>query len=193
MQGQLGQIIGYARVSTGQQTTDQQRDALEAAGVTRIFEDVMSGAKHDRPGLNALLEYARDGDVIVVIALDRLGRSLSHVIATLEELQARGIMLRSLREGIDYSQPLGKMLAGIFASLAEYERALIKERADAAREAARIRGRQTGRPRALTKGQVEQSWSLREAGFGPSEIAKLLGCSRATIYRALEQNTALAS
>ena len=181
-----GQQLGYVRVSTSKQTNDQQRDALEAAGVTRIFEDVMSGVKRDRPGLQELLDYARQGDVITVVALDRLGRSMTHVILTIEELQERGILVRSLREGVDFSNPLGKMLAGIFAAMAEYERNLIKERADAAREAARIRGRQTGRPRALDKAQVEQSWSLREAGFGPSEIAKLLGCSRATVYRALE-------
>jgi DNA invertase Pin-like site-specific DNA recombinase len=178
-------LIGYARVSTAKQTTDQQRDALEAVGVTRIFEDTISGAKRDRPGLQELLSYAREGDTIVVVALDRLGRSMSHVIQTIEELQERGILIRSLREGIDYSQPLGKMLAGIFASLAEYERALIRERADAAREAARLRGKQTGRPRALSKDQVEQAWTLRAAGFGPTEIAKLVGCSRATVYRAL--------
>jgi DNA invertase Pin-like site-specific DNA recombinase len=180
-----GQLIGYVRVSTSKQTTDQQRDALEAAGVTRIFEDTMSGAKTDRPGLKALLEYARAGDTITVVALDRLGRSMTHVILTIEELQARGVLVRSLREGVDFSQPLGKMLAGIFAAMAEYERNLIKERADAAREAARARGKQTGRPRSLDNAQVEQAWSLRTAGFGPTEIATVLKCSRATVYRAL--------
>jgi DNA invertase Pin-like site-specific DNA recombinase len=185
-----GQQLGYVRVSTSKQTTDQQRDALEAAGVERIFEDVMSGSKSDRPGLKELLAYARRGDTITVVALDRLGRSMTHVILTIEELQERGILVRSLREGVDFSNPLGKMLAGIFAAMAEYERNLIKERADAAREAARIRGRQTGRPRALDTAKIEQAWSLRTAGFGPSEIAKLLGCSRATVYRALETQPA---
>lgn len=181
-----GHQLGYARVSTTKQTTDQQRDALNAAGVTRIFEDMMSGARADRPGLRALLEYAREGDVITVVALDRLGRSMTHIILTIEELQARGILLRSLREGVDFSQPVGRMLAGIFASLAEYERALIRERADAAREAARARGKQTGRPRALDEARVRQAWSLREAGFSPSEIALTLKVSRATVYRAFD-------
>lgn len=180
-------LLGYVRVSTSKQTTDQQRDALEAAGVTRIFEDVVSGAKHDRPGLTALMEYAREGDTITVVALDRLGRSMTHVILTIEELQSRGILVRSLREGVDFSQPVGKMLAGIFAALAEYERALIRERADAAREAARKRGRQTGRPRALDKAKVDQAWRLREAGFTPSEIAATLSCSRATVYRVFDK------
>ena len=184
MRDHQGEQLGYVRVSTGKQSTDQQRDALETAGVTRIFEDVMSGAKSDRPGLKALVDYAREGDVITVVALDRLGRSMTHVILTIEELQERGILLRSLREGVDFAQPVGRMLAGIFAALAEYERALIKERADAAREAARLRGRQSGRPRALNKFQVEQAWSLRESGFTPSQIAITLKCSRATVYRA---------
>lgn len=183
--------LGYVRVSTSKQSTDQQRDALEAAGVTRIWEDVMSGSRSDRPGLKALLEYAREGDIITVVALDRLGRSMTHVILTIEELQARGILLRSLREGVDFSQPLGKMLAGIFASLAEYERALIRERADAAREAARARGKQTGRPRALDEAKIRQAWSLRESGFTPSEIATTLKVSRATVYRAFETAKAL--
>lgn len=191
MNNHPGQQLGYVRVSTAKQTTDQQRDALEAAGVTRIFEDVTSGSRTDRPGLNALLEYAREGDSITVVALDRLGRSMTHVILTIEELQTRGILLRSLREGVDFSQPVGRMLAGIFAALAEYERALIKERADAAREAARARGKQTGRPRALTDAQVEQARSLRGSGFTPSEIASTLHCSRATVYRAIDPATAV--
>ncbi|GAA4678493.1 recombinase family protein [Frondihabitans cladoniiphilus] len=187
------QQLGYVRVSTSKQTTDQQHDALKAAGVTRIFEDVMSGAKKDRAGLQALLAYAREGDTITVVALDRLGRSMTHVILTIEELQERGILLRSLREGVDFSQPLGKMLAGIFASMAEYERAPIKERADAAREAARARGKQTGRPRALDRPKIERAWSLREAGFTPSEIAASLKVSRATFYRAFDSARELAS
>jgi len=181
-----GKQLGYVRVSTSKQTTDQQRDALEAAGVDRIFEDVISGSKTERPGLRALLDFAREGDSITVVALDRLGRSMTHVILTIEELQARGILLRSMREQIDFAQPVGRMLAGIFAAMAEYERALIRERADAAREAARLRGKQTGRPRALSKVKVEQAWSLREAGFTPTQIAATLKTSRATVYRALE-------
>lgn len=186
MSSHPGQSLGYVRVSTSRQNTDQQRDALEVAGVTRIFEDVMSGARSDRPGLKSLMEYAREGDTVTVVALDRLGRSMTHVILTIEELQARGILIRSLREGVDFTQPVGRMLAGIFASLAEYERALIRERAEAAREAARARGKQTGRPRALDEAKVRQAWSLRESGFTPSEIAATLKVSRATVYRAFE-------
>ena len=177
--------LGYARVSTTHQSLDQQRDALKAAGVSRIFEDVMSGARDDRPGLAALLDYAREGDTVVVAALDRLGRSLSGIVSTIDTLQSRGVLLRSIREGIDYSQPVGRMVAGIFAALAEYERTLINERAAAAREAARARGRQPGRPRALDPAKVEQARILRAGGQSMAEICETLGVSRATLYRAL--------
>lgn len=135
-------VLGYARVSTVSQTLDQQVDALVAAGVdaTQIYSDQLSGARTDRPGLDELLRTAREGDEIVVVALDRLGRSMLHVIQTIEDLVARGIVLRSLRENLDFSTPTGRMMAAIFASLAEYERELIRERSAAAREAARIRG-----------------------------------------------------
>jgi len=118
-------VVGYARVSTDHQPLQAQRDALTATGCERIFTDQLSGARDDRP---ALLDYVRTGDTIVVTALDRLGRSLSAVIRTVETLTAAGVLLRSLREGIDYSTPTGRMLAGIFASLAEYERELMHER-----------------------------------------------------------------
>jgi DNA invertase Pin-like site-specific DNA recombinase len=134
-------VLGYARVSTDHQSLDQQRDALTAVGCERIFTDQLSGVRDDRPGLVALLAHVRGGDVVVVVALDRLGRSLSGVIRTLETLAAAGVLLRSLREGIDYSTPTGRMLAGIFAALAGYERELMHERAAAARAAARARGR----------------------------------------------------
>src|SRR5664279_3447321 len=128
--------VGYARVSTDHQSLDAQRDALIAAGCDPVFTDQMSGVRDDRPGLAKLLEYIRAGDTVVVVALDRLGRSLSAVIRTIEKLTERGVLLRSLREGIDYSTPTGRMLAGIFAALAGYERELMHERAAAARQAA---------------------------------------------------------
>lgn len=184
-------LLGYARVSTRKQTTDQQLDALVAAGVDpeRIYTDVLSGARSDRPGLKALLDYAREGDTIVVIALDRLGRSLSHMVQTISDLQERGINLHSLREAIDFSTPTGRLQAAIFAAMAEYERDLIKERAAAAREAAAARGRQVGRPRALSASQGETARRMREGGFDITNIAKTLNVSRATIYRYTEEVT----
>jgi DNA invertase Pin-like site-specific DNA recombinase len=179
------QQLGYARVSTSKQSTDQQIDALVAAGVDpeRIYTDVLSGAKHDRPGLAALLDYCREGDTIVVVALDRLGRSLSHMVKTISDLQDRGVNLRSIREGIDFSTPTGRLQAAIFSAMAEYERELIRERAAAARQAAAARGRHVGRPRALNPSQAETARRMREGGFDITTIAKTLGVSRATVYR----------
>jgi DNA invertase Pin-like site-specific DNA recombinase len=165
-------VIGYVRVSTNRQTTDQQRDALEAFGCERIFEDIASGVRDDRKGLVALLDYVRSGDTVVVWRLDRLGRSLSHVVRTAEELPKCGVLLRGLNGGVDYSTPTGRMLAGILASLAEYERSLINERAQAAREAAGAGGRQVGRPKAISTEQLRAAASLRAAGEAMSSICR---------------------
>jgi DNA invertase Pin-like site-specific DNA recombinase len=181
----VSRVFGYARVSTDHQLLDQQLDALNAAGCERIFTDHLSGAREDRPGLVALLGYIRDGDTVVVVALDRLGRSLSGVIRTIETLTEAGVLLKSLREGIDYSTATGRMLAGIFAALAGYERELMHERAAAARAAARARGRHTGRPAKLTAAQVRQIRTLRTGGESITELVAGYGVSRATIYRAL--------
>lgn len=180
-------VVGYARVSTSHQSLDQQQDALTAAGCERIFTDKLSGARDDRPGLAALLDYARAGDTVVVVALDRLGRSLSGLIRTVETLTEAGVLLRSLREGIDYSTATGRMLAGIFAALAGYERELMHERAAVAREAARLRGRHTGRPARLSIDQVRQVRALRAGGEPISDLVASFGVSRATIYRALQR------
>ncbi len=177
-------VIGYARVSTDHQSLEAQHDALTAAGCERIFTDKLSGARDDRSGLAALLDYVRAGDTVTVVALDRLGRSLSAVIRTIERLTEDQVLLRSLREGIDYSTSTGRMLAGIFAALAEYERELIHERA-AARAAARLRGRHTGRPPRLTPTQTHQVQSLRTGGESITALVRTFGVSRATIYRAL--------
>ncbi|KQS66426.1 recombinase family protein [Modestobacter sp. Leaf380] len=178
--------LGYVRVSTTQQTLDQQFDALEKVGVERFYQDEMSGAIDDRPGLRSLLDYAREGDTVTVVALDRLGRSLPSIIKTIDDLQARGIVIRSLRENVDFSTSVGRMVAAIFGALAEYERSLINERAAAAaREAARVRGRNTGRPRALSPEQVAVARQMRAAGVVIPTIAQTLGVSRATVYRVL--------
>lgn len=174
---------GYARVSTGQQTLDQQDDALRAAGCTKLFSDKLSGARVDRPGLAECLDQLREGDTLVVVALDRLGRSTRSVLQTLAELHERGIVVRSLRESLDFSTPLGQAVATIMAALAEMELALIRERAAAAREAARARGRQVGRPPALTPEKAALARRMRESGEAITTIASTLGCSRATIYR----------
>ncbi|MFL6091099.1 MAG: recombinase family protein [Aeromicrobium sp.] len=181
--------FGYARVSTVSQTLDQQFDALVAAGVdpSRIYSDQLSGTRTDRPGLTALLGAARSGDEIVVIALDRLGRSLIHVVQTIEELTNQGIVLRSLRENIDFATPTGRLVAAVMASLAEYERELIRERSAAARAAAAARGRHIGRPRALTPDQVDLAKRMHAAGENIVTISRALAVSRATIYRAIDQ------
>lgn len=175
--------LGYARVSTGQQSLDQQRDALEAVGVERIFEDTASGARNDREGLRALLDHARPGDTVTVVALDRLGRSTLQVLGTLRDLHERGIVLRSLREGVDFATPVGQAVATILVSVAELELSLIKERAAAARDAARARGRLVGRPPALSSEQAALARRMRQAGEPIATIATTLGTSRATIYR----------
>lgn len=180
--------IGYVRVSTSRQKTDPQRDALEAFGVERIFEDKASGAKTDRKGLNELLAYARDGDTVVVWRLDRLGRSLSHVVQTAEQLHKRNIMIRGLNDGVDYSTPTGRMMAGILAALAEYERHLINERAQVAREAARDRGKQVGRPKVIDADQLETIRAMRSAGQSMATICKQLKLVRSTVYNALAED-----
>jgi DNA invertase Pin-like site-specific DNA recombinase len=181
-------MAGYARVSTDHQSLDGQRDALTTAGCERIFADQLSEVRDDRPGLAGLLEYLRAGDTVVVVALDRLGRSLSGVIRTVETLTERGVLLRSLREGVDYSTPTGRMLAAIFAALAGYERDLMHERAAAARQAARLRGRHTGRPSRLTDAQARQVRALRRDAETAGELMLSFGVSRATVYRVLQQD-----
>lgn len=184
--------FGYARISTSTQLLDQQLDELRAAGVSdeHIYTDRMNGTRTDRPGLERLLSAARDGDTIVVVALDRLGRSLVHMIETIDQLEQRGIRLTSLRENIDFGTPTGRLMAAVFASLAQYEQELIRERAAAAREAAAARGRRSGRPRALSDEQVQLAQRMRESGETITTIGRTLGASRATIYRSLEREVA---
>ena len=185
-----GTQLGYARVSTGHQPLDQQVDALTAAGVdtTRIYSDKLSGMsrREQRPGLAALLDYAREGDaIVVVVGIDRLGRNAAEVMTTIRELGERGIVLRSLREGIDTSNATGRMVAGVLASLAELELELGRERRTAAREARRARGQSIGRPRALDDSKAALAQRMHASGEGASTIAAVLGVSRATVYRVL--------
>jgi len=184
-----GVQIGYARVSTGHQSLDQQVDVLTAAGVDaeRIYQDKLSGTstREQRPGLAALLDYARPGDAIVVVGIDRLGRNAAEVMTTIRELGKRDIVLRSLREGIDTSNATGRMVAGVLASLAELELELGRERRSAAREARRARGLATGRPRALNESKAALAQRMHASGESANTIAKALGVSRATVYRVL--------
>jgi DNA invertase Pin-like site-specific DNA recombinase len=149
-------LIGYARVSTQEQTLNLQRDALEKAGCTKLFTDTASGsgAQAERKGLDEALNYVRKGDTLVVWRLDRLGRSLPHLIATMTDLEERGIGVQSLTENIDTTTSGGKLIFHIFGALAEFERNLIRERTNAGLSAARERGRIGGRPNALTPRQM---------------------------------------
>lgn len=181
--------VAYVRVSTRAQHLDRQHDTLTESGISfdRTFEDKSTGRKFDRAGLTAMLDYVRTGDVVVVASLDRLGRSLSEVIRVADDLHGRGVILKSLRESIDYSTSVGRMLAGIFAALAEYEVELTSERAAEARAAAAARGKQTGRPKALTADQVRQVRSLHAGGESVADLTRSFKVSRATVYRALAE------
>ncbi|MDT5256268.1 MAG: hypothetical protein QOD10_1348 [Mycobacterium sp.] len=186
--------LGYARVSTGHQSLDQQVDVLTDAGVDadRVYSDKLSGTstREQRPGLAALLDYAREGDAIVVVGIDRLGRNAAEVMTTIRELGERGIVLRSLREGIDTSNATGRMVAGVLASLAELELELGRERRSAAREARRARGQHIGRPKALDEKKAALAQRMHVSGESASTIATALGVSRATVYRVLAEQTA---
>lgn len=188
-----GTQLGYARVSTAHQSLDQQMDALTAAGVeaARVYTDKLSGTstRQQRPGLAALLDYARQGDAIVVVGIDRLGRNAAEAMMTIRDLGERGIVLRSLREGIDTSNASGRMVAGVLASLAELELELGKERRTAARDARRARGQSIGRPKALTGEKAALARRMHDSGESASTIATTLNVSRATVYRALSDLT----
>src|SRR5512132_3695337 len=179
-------LIGYARVSTTDQTIDLQKDALEKAGCSKIFTDTASGAKAERTGLDEALNYVRAGDTVVVWRLDRLGRSLKHLIETIIKLNNQKIGFKSITESIDTTTSGGKLIFHIFGALAEFERDIIKERTQAGLTAARARGRKGGRPKALTLKQAQQAQTLYNAKNQTiDDICWTLKISRATLYRYL--------
>lgn len=178
--------LGYARVSTNDQDLSMQLDALEAAGCDRVFQEKASGGKTSRPELDRMMDLAREGDVIVVRSLDRLGRSLSDLIKWMTMFNTRGIGFRSLQEGIDATTAAGRLFFHIFGSLAEFERELIRERTHAGLVAARARGRVGGRDRALNEVQIKMAQEMyARRDMTVAEIANALGVSRSTVYRAL--------
>jgi DNA invertase Pin-like site-specific DNA recombinase len=181
--------IGYARVSTGEQTLDLQLDALKAAGCGKVYEETASGAKADRPVLEEVLGYLRPGDTLVVWRLDRLGRSLKHLIEVVAALAERGIGFKSLSEQIDTTTPGGKLIFHVFGALAEFERDLIRERTQAGLAAARARGRLGGRPKKLADPkQLALARTLYQDGkTDVTTICRTLGISRATLYRSLKE------
>src|SRR5438876_12429958 len=180
-------LIGYARVSTQEQTLDLQKDALEKIGCTKIFSDVVSGAKAERTGLHEALEYVREGDTLVVWRLDRLGRSLKHLIETITKLNNRKIGFKSITENIDTTTSGGKLVFHIFGALAEFERDIIRERTKAGLAAARARGRVGGRPKAQSL-NTPRKVAIAQALYDDKtntidDICKTLNIKRATLYR----------
>jgi DNA invertase Pin-like site-specific DNA recombinase len=180
--------IGYARVSTSNQHLHMQEDALKNDGCHQIFRDIASGAKTARPGLEEALAYAREGDIIVVWKLDRLGRSVQHLIQTIKALSDRGIGFKSLQENIDTTTSGGKLIFHIFSALAEFERDLIQERTRAGLKAARTRGRLGGRPSLLKSEQVKKMLAYYdEQKITVEEICKIFNISRPSFYNYLNK------
>jgi DNA invertase Pin-like site-specific DNA recombinase len=186
-----GARVGYTRVSTVAQTLEQQNAPLAAAGVTKTFSDTISGATDDRPGLTALLDYVRDGDTVVVWKLDRLGRSTLHVLETVKTLTDRGVTLVSTSDGIDSSTASGRMVIGVLASMAEFERELVKERTALKRQGSRASGTKFGRRKKVADpSHIATARRMKGDGHPARDIAKYLGVSRATLYRYLADEAA---
>ena len=185
MVSKAGVKIGYARVSTEEQSLGLQRDALTAAGVERIFEDQISGAAMQRPGLDAAVAALTAGDTLVVWKLDRLGRSLPHLIGLVQNLGERDIGFASLSESIDTMTAGGQLVFHIMGALAQFERSLIVERTKAGMTAARARGRHLGRARSLNAAQIAHARTLINSGESPTAVASSLKVGRSTLYRAL--------
>lgn len=178
-------LIGYARVSTADQDPQLQLDALSAAGVERLFTDHASGAATSRPQFDQMMQTLRRGDTVLVWRLDRLGRSMRHLLDLVAELEERDVGLRSLNEDLDTTTANGRLIFHVMAALAEFERGLLSERTQAGLSAARRKGRVGGRPKVLTPAALQTLMDLRNQGKSVSEIAEALRVSRATIYRAL--------
>lgn len=178
--------IGYARVSTDDQNLDLQRQALAAADCGEVFTDKVSGTSTRRPGLDRALARCSAGDVLVVWRLDRLGRSLSHLIEVINQLGKRGVGFVSLSESIDTTTAGGRLVFHLMGAIAEFERSLIVERTRAGIDAAKKRGTHMGRPVSLTAAQVRHARALIEAGENPGSVASSLSVSRSTLYRALK-------
>ena len=177
--------VGYARVSTLDQSLNLQEDALRQAGCGKIFTDTASGVRTDRPGLDDLLNYLRPGDTLVVWKLDRLGRSLPHLVELVGQLSKRGVALRSVKEKIDTESAAGRMFLNIMASLAQFERELIQERTKAGLAAARARGRLGGRKPILSESKLSQARTLLAANTPFIEVCRTLQCSPRTLRRRL--------
>ena len=178
----VGDTLGYARVSTHDQNPDAQSDRLIESGAIRVFTDIVSGKRFDRPGLAELIDHARPGDRLCIIRLDRLGRSLRELLETVDGLKARGIHLISLEERLDTSSAAGELVFHVFGSIAHFERRLISERTRDGIAAARKRGQTPGRP-PLDPETVSAAEKLIAAGLSPARAAKQLGIGRATAYR----------
>jgi DNA invertase Pin-like site-specific DNA recombinase len=176
--------IGYARISTADQSLELQVDALKLTGCHKVFTDVASGSKSSRPGLDKALEYIRVGDTLVVWKLDRLGRSLKHLIEVVDSLAHKGIHFASVQENLDTSTSSGKLLFHIFGAIAEFERGLIQERTQAGLQAARARGRMGGRPKKMTPAKIKQAQILAaDPSMTVGEICQALEISRDTYHR----------
>lgn len=182
-------LVGYMRVSSesDRQTTDLQRDALLAAGVDsrHLFEDHASGAKDDRSGLTKVMEFVQPGDVLIVWKLDRLGRSLAHLLSIVTSLKEKQVAFRSLTEGMDTTTPSGELLFHVFGALAQYERALTQERVVAGLEAARRRGRIGGRPSAITGEKLDAIISALRGGMSKAAVCRNFGVKRTTLIETL--------
>ncbi|MCV7419325.1 recombinase family protein [Mycobacterium yunnanensis] len=180
--------IGYARVSTSDQNLSLQLDALREAGVERVFSDQgVSGSTSTRPGLDACLDHLRAGDVLTVWKLDRLGRNTQQVLAVVEELTSREVGFRSITEGLHTDGPMGKAMLTIMAAFAQLERDTMIERTRAGLAAAAANGRKGGRPRKVDNADAARAQSLREKGITATDVAKIIGVSRATVYRLLAE------
>lgn len=179
-------FFGYARVSTGDQNLALQRDALTAAGCERIFTDTMTGTSTERPGLTKALAALSAGDTLIVWKLDRLGRSLAHLVQLVADLGGRGIGFRSLSDPIDTESASGRLVLHIMGALAEFERSLIVERTQAGLQAAKKRGRKLGRPTKLTAAQAGHARALLASGEDGRTVARSFGVARSTLYAALK-------
>ena len=179
--------IGYARVSTIDQNPNAQRDALKVAGCEKVVTEKVSGASLKRPKLEKLLRSLDAGDVLTVWRLDRVGRSLPHLLEVVADLKARDVGFQSLNETIDTTTANGELIFHLFASMAQFERSLIVERTQAGLMAAKKRGARLGRPPALTTARIKHARKLIEAGEQPTAVAASLGVNRSTLYRALKK------